>query len=85
VSSKLKGNSGAQPQANSTQPETGGFRYRARRVQRRSDVALTKSISNAANNQAMTRTIGSRRNKNSNAVCLAALRRVKKEIRDICV
>jgi hypothetical protein len=48
---------------------------------RRSGVAHTKSISNAANNQALIWTIGSKRNANSNAGCFAARRRARTEIR----
>lgn len=85
MSSKLKNNSGAEPQATSTQPETRevsvGNPARAEEIRRRAyEIYL-----DAANNQAVTWTIGSRRNKNSNAACLAVLWRVKKESRDVCV
>jgi hypothetical protein len=47
---------------------------------RKSDVEHTKSISNAANNQEVSWTIGSKRNANSNAGYFAARRQARKEI-----
>jgi len=52
-------------------------------VTTKSDVAHTKSTSNAANNQAVSWTIGSKRRANSNAGCFGARRRARKGIRDI--
>jgi hypothetical protein len=49
----------------------------------KSDVALTKSIWNAANNQAVMWTIGSKQSANSNAESFGARRRVRNEIHDI--
>jgi hypothetical protein len=49
------------------------FPQETRRVTRKSDVAHTKSISNAANNQATNWTIGSRRNANSTEGCCRTL------------
>jgi hypothetical protein len=50
---------------------------------RKSGVAPTKSIPNAANNQAAIWTIGSKRNANSKASWYCARRRGSKEIRDV--
>jgi hypothetical protein len=47
------------------------------------DVAHTKSISNAPNNQAVSLTIGSKPNANSNEGCFGRRRRARKGIRDI--
>jgi hypothetical protein len=47
-------------------------------VKRKSDVAHTKSISNAANNQAVSWTIGSKPKANLNAGCFGLRRRARK-------
>src|SRR5260370_24803826 len=52
---------------------------------RKSDVEHTKSISNAANNQAVSWTIGSKRNANWNAGCFAARRRARKRVQKHCL
>src|ERR1700693_6471655 len=59
------------------------FRWETRRLRRKSDVAHTKSISNAANNKGVSWTIGSKPNVNSNEGCFGASRRFRKRIRDI--
>jgi hypothetical protein len=51
---------------------------------RKSDVVLTKSISNVASNQAMSWMIGSKPNANSNPECFAARRPASNEIRSVC-
>ena len=51
--------------ATSTQVEMGEVSV-VNSITRKSDVARTKSISNVANNQAVSWTIGSKRNANSN-------------------
>jgi Protein of unknown function (DUF2934) len=78
VSSKLKSNSGGKPQATSTRPETEEVPV--------GNSALTEEIRHRAyeiylergKQSGQTWMIGSRRNKNSNALYLAAPRRVKK-------
>jgi hypothetical protein len=58
MSTKPKRKEITEPQATSTQPETGEVSLGTRRVTRKSGVARTKSISNSARNQAMCSTIG---------------------------
>lgn len=48
-----------------------------------SDVAHTRSISSAVNNPAVSWTIGSKPNANSNVGCFGTRRRARKRIRDI--
>jgi hypothetical protein len=64
----------------------GGKRLRQgiRRVTRKSDFVHTKSILNAANNQAASWTIGSKPNANSHVGCARARRPARKPICDTC-
>jgi len=71
MSSKPKRNVSTVPRATSTQAaEMGGaLAGELQRVTRKSDVAHTKSISNVANNWAVSWTIGSKPNATSNNGC----------------
>src|SRR5260370_36573439 len=59
------------------------LRRRTRRMRRKSNIAHTKSILNAANNRAANWTIGSKRKAKSKAGRCRARRRARKAIRDV--
>src|SRR5579862_4886178 len=58
------------------------LQYGTRRARTKPDVAHTRSISNAANNQAVSWTTGSKPNENSNPRCFRARRQARKRVRN---